>query len=311
MVPAPTRRALLLGAGLLGAGATFLRPTFAHAQATSIADLVDQVRPQTLRQHVFGLSAFPTRWTDHPDFPAVEQWVVDAFGADGAEITRQPYAMPSGKTRHNIVVGDPSDPREMVLVGAHFDSISQTPAQDAPGANDNATGIAALLEAQRILAPLNLDRQIVFVAFSGEEQGLLGSRATAEIAAQEAWPLALMLNLDMLGFRPPQPDAPMVIEFDQGNVVPSNDAQARAFGHEAARLAAAHTTLNTTHTDIWASDYMPFEARGFPCIGFYDGGAESAFYHTSSDSPDHVDYQRLEQVTRLVVATLASAGGLT
>ena len=297
---------------LAGLAALSFAPRLAFGQSISTASLVAQVGPATLREHVFGLSSFPTRWTNHPEFGAVEQWVVDAFAADGAQhVTRQAYTMPSGKTRHNIVVRDPADTREMVLVGAHFDSISENPSQDAPGANDNATGVAAMLEAHRIFSQVITGRQIVFVAFSGEEQGLNGSTATAAIAAQAGWPISLMLNLDMLGHRPPAPDAPMIIEYDQGNIVPTNDAPARDFAQTAAQLAAVHTTLTTSHTDIWASDYMPFEAQGFPCIGLYDGGAEGAHYHTTHDTPDNVDYQRLEQATRLVVAILASAAGLS
>lgn len=295
-------------AALIGAGAALALPRVARAQSGGIAGLVDQVNAHALRDHVINLSAFPTRWTNHANFGAVEQWVVDAFGP---QATRQPYAMLSGKTRHNIIVGDATDPREMIVVGAHFDSTSEVPSADAPGANDNATGIAAVLEAHRILSPLTLDKQIVFMAFSGEEQGLMGSRAAAEVAARDGWPIRLMLNLDMLGFRPPQPGAPMIIEYDQGNAVPSNDVAARAFGQGAARLASAHTTLNTAHSDIWASDYMPFEARGFPCIGLYDGGAEDASYHSSLDTADRVSFNRLEQATRLTVAILAQAAGVT
>lgn len=301
-----TRRAALLGAG----AAAFAGSMFAGgalAQSTTIAGLVDQVDGRALRAHVFGLSSFPTRWTEHPDFGAVETWIADAFGPTA---TRQPFALPGGKIRHNIVVRAPSDPRDIVLVGGHFDSISENPATEAPGANDNATGIAALLEAHRILSPLLLDKQIVFIGFAGEEQGLIGSTAAAEIAAREGWPIDLMLNLDMLGHRPPRATDPMVIEYDQGNATAGNDAAARTFGQEAARLAQAHTTLATSHTDIWDSDYMPFEARGFPCIGLFDGGNEGAVYHTTRDTPDRVDYARLEQATRLTVAILAHAAGV-
>lgn len=298
-------------AALLGVGAALALPRVAFAQDISLASLADQVRLKSLREHVHGLSNFPTRWTDHADFGAVEQWVHDAFTTDRAtHVKRQPFTMPSGAVRHNIVVGDVSDPREKVLIGAHFDSISEVPGQRAPGANDNASGIAAMLEAHRVLAPLNLDKQIIFMAFSGEEQGLIGSTAAAGIAAREGWAVRLMLNLDMLGHRPAQPGDPMYIEYDQGNEVASNNAAAQAYGFEAARLAAALTTLNTEHTDIWDSDYEPFEARGYPCIGLYDGGAEGAAYHTTGDTPDIVDFERLQQAARLTVAILAQAAGV-
>lgn len=280
------------------------------AQGDPVTALVAQVDAARLRDTVFRLASFPTRWTDHPDFPAVEGWMSEAFAAGGTgPVARQDFAMPSGKTRANIVAGDPMDPRGVLVIGAHMDSISQTPATLAPGANDNATGIAAMLEARRILSGAGLGMGVVAIAFAGEEQGLIGSTACAAIAAREGWPIALMLNLDMLGHRPARPGAPMIVEFDQGNAVPGNDAAARDAAGVAARMAAAHTTLATAHTDIWDSDYMPFEARGFACIGLFDGGTDSPHYHSTTDTPDRVDFGRLEQATRLVVATLATLAG--
>jgi len=268
-----SRRSVLLGAAAAGVTANLGFAQAVMADMSPLSALVDDVSAVRLRDTVLSLSSFPTRWTNGPGFAAIENWMVAAFSeAAAGTVTRQPYLMPSNKTRHNIVVGNPMDPRGVIVVGAHLDSISETPEVLAPGANDNATGIAALLEAHRILSPLTLGKELVFIAFSGEEQDLLGSAACAQIAARDGWPIELMINLDMLGYRPTNPAAPLIIEFDQGNALPGNDAAAATYGAMSARLAAEHTSLNTTHTDIWDSDYMPFEAMGFPCIGFYDGG---------------------------------------
>ena len=72
-----------------------------------------------------------------------------------------------------------------------------------------------------------------------------------------------------------------------------------------AQAAADYTQLQVEHTDIWNSDYMPFEAKGFACIGLYDGAADAPFYHSAEDTLDKVDLARLVEVTRLVVATVA------
>ncbi len=296
------RRALLAGAAAFAA-----RP--AWAQTDAIEALVDQVSPEILLNIVFGLSGFPTRFTEHPSFPAVEAWVEDLMEMQG-DVTRFAFQMPSGKTRHNFILGDASDTRGVVLIGAHYDSASEDPMNNAPGANDNATGVAAMLEAYRILSGAGLDKSIVAVAFAGEEQGFFGSAALAEFARAEGWPIEMMVNLDMLGWRPPDPNMPMIIEYDMGNAVAENDAAARAFGQMMAQVAAEYTTLNTSHTDIWASDYMPLEAAGFPAMGLYDGGVESPRYGTSRDVPDAIDFERLEQATRMVIAGVARYAGL-
>ena len=72
------------------------------------------------------------------------------------------------------------------------------------------------------------------------------------------------------------------MEYDQGNRHPGNDAAARAYGLLMAQAAADYTTLEVEHTDIWNSDYMPFEAKGYACIGAYEGG-ENPYYHKSTD----------------------------
>lgn len=63
--------------------------------------------------------------------------------------------------------------------------------------------------------------------------------------------------------------------------------------------------MTVEHTDIWNSDYMPFEAAGFPCVGVYDGGAGADFYHSERDLPAVVDMNRLGEVTRGLLAFVA------
>lgn len=292
---------------LAGAAAMLARPVV--AQVDPIAELVDQVSAEVLVNTVYGLSSFPTRFTGHPNFPVVEGWVHDLMALQG-DVTRFGFQMPSGKTRHNFILGDASDTRGVILIGAHYDSASEDPMNNAPGANDNATGVAAMLEAYRILSGAGLNKSIVAVAFAGEEQGLFGSAALAEFARAAGWPIEMMVNLDMLGWRPPDPDAPMIVEYDMGNAVADNDAASAAFGRLMAEVAAQYTTLNTAHTDIWSSDYMPFEAAGFPAMGLYDGGVESPRYGSSRDIPDVVDFDRLAQATRMVVAAVARYCGV-
>ncbi len=278
-----------------------------------IRALVSEVSTERMRASVAQLSAFSTRWTLDPDFPAVEDWVMRAFAMNGSVADRirlQPFAMPGTLTRNNILSGNPSDPRGVILIGAHFDSTSEQPHRLAPGANDNATGVAAMLEIQRILSTQNLDREVLCVAFAGEEQGFIGSTACADVAVAERWPIELMLNLDMLGAPALSAGAPVYIEYDQGNSRSGNDASSYQAARIATEMAGRHTDLITQQSNIYGSDYMPFEARGVPCIGFYDGGDASPHYHHSSDIIENVDFGRLEQVTRLGVATVATIAGL-
>lgn len=109
---------------------------------------------------------------------------------------------------------------------AHYDSVSESPAQAAPGADDDATGIAALLELARLLRGVTLKRDLLFAAFGGEEQGLFGSSACAEIAERESWPIDVVINMDMIGYKAATSAAKVTVEYDHGNRNPGNDAAA-------------------------------------------------------------------------------------
>ncbi|MDG3041928.1 M28 family metallopeptidase [Roseicyclus marinus] len=288
-----------------------LAPRLGRAEGDGVAELVAQVSQERLRAMVVALAGFPTRYTLHPDFPQVEARVAQAFrdiGVTPGGLALLPFTMPGGLIRHNVVAGSPADPRGVIVMGAHMDSLSETPMRLAPGANDNATGVAAMIEAHRILAGAGLPCGIVSAGFAGEEQGLRGSTALAALARTKGWRVRLMVNLDMLGRSHPGPGAPFWIEADAGNTRPENDAAAQAAGDIAARMAAAHTGLSIARSDIWGSDYMPFEAEGFPAIGFYDGAAVEGApgYHSTSDTVDRIDFARLTEATRLTVATVAT-----
>src|SRR5690606_24308011 len=93
-------------------------------------------------------------------------------------------------------------PDDIIVVGAHYDSISQSPQTTAPGAEDNGSGTAGLLELARILAPARPEATILFIAYAGEEQGLNGSydhvrklRAAGELTKVKA-----VYNMDMIAY---------------------------------------------------------------------------------------------------------------
>ncbi len=141
-----------------------------------------------------------------------------------------------------------------------------------------------------------------FIAFSGEEQGLLGSSAYADALQAAGVDVHRVINLDMVG-RPPE-DGSVVVESDMGNLVADNDAASQAFGEAMAQAAADYTDLPIKQGSIYASDYMPFEAKGHVVIGAYEGEG-NPHYHATSDTPDTLDYDNyLTGITRFTLATV-------
>jgi Peptidase family M28 len=273
-----------------------------------VTELVASVSEARLKAAMETLVAWGTRWTFAPHIDQVTAAIREAFVAAGypqAAVRFQPFSMPGSASQRNVLCGSATAGSGVVLLCAHYDSISRTPAA-APGCDDNASGIAVMLEAARVLRDAGLDQHILCAAFGGEEQGLYGSHACAEIAATGGWDIRLVINLDMVGYRDPARPDLVTVEFDQGNAQPGNDAAARGHAMTMAQAAADYTSLQVEHTDIWNSDYMPFEAKGYACIGIYDGAADAPFYHSTEDTLDKVDLARAAEVTRLVVATVAT-----
>lgn len=179
-----------------------------------------QPSPQRLRADVEAMVAFGTRHTlssatdPKRGIGAARNWAAARFEEIGracggcVRVERQsrrftgPRA-PSGVVVENVLgVQQGRDPDRYVVIGAHIDSRVSGEmdfAADAPGANDNASGVALVLEAARHLSKRRFDATIVYAVFSGEEQGLWGGTLLAETARARGWNVTAMLNNDIVG----------------------------------------------------------------------------------------------------------------
>ncbi|MEU6915068.1 M28 family metallopeptidase [Streptomyces olindensis] len=267
---------------------------------------VQSVSADALRDTVEALAAFPTRHTFSPFVgPAADEVVHRLTAAGYTDVARRTWTN-AGHSADNVICTKPGTQTggPVVLVCAHYDCRMEDPRDAetrAPGADDNASGVAAVLEIARLLAPVALTSTIRFVAFSGEEQGLWGSSAYAGELRAAGADVQRVVNLDMVG-RPPA-DGSVTVERDLGNAVPGNDAASAAFAAVLAQAAADHTALPVRLGPIYASDYMPFEARGDVTIGAYEGEG-NPHYHRTTDTPATLDYAYLADVTRAALATL-------
>jgi FMN phosphatase YigB (HAD superfamily) len=279
---------------------------------SAIQSLVSQVDSQRLKGTVDALVAHGTRWSLSPGAAKVPVWIHGQFLAQGyktgQEVRYQPFPLGAGPRQRNVLCGPARTTRGLILVCAHYDSVSELAAQSAPGADDDASGVAALLELSRLLRGTALKRDVLFAAFGGEEQGLFGSAECADVAAREAWPIDVVINMDMIGYKAPGTAPRITVEYDHGNRSPGNDAAAKAFGLLMAQAARDYTSLDPLHSDIWSSDYMPFETKGFACIGAYNAD-ENPHYHRTTDIASTLDYAHLAEVVKMVLATIALIGG--
>lgn len=273
-----------------------------------LASLLDQIDPARLTASVADLAGMGTRLSGSPELEQAALWIHAKFASAGypiKDIQSLCFKLPDDGIAANVVCFPERTDQGFLLVCAHYDSTSQKPKTDAPGADDNASGVAVMLEVARLMRIAFPARPVMYVAFAGEEQNLDGSSALAARAKAEAWPIDLLINLDMVGWVNPEHPSTVIIEFDYGWVSPHNDAASKFYGLRMAQATVDYTSLNVEHDNIWSGDYLPFEVSDVPCIGIYDGGADAPFYHSSNDVPAVVSAERLVQVARILFAFVA------
>jgi bacterial leucyl aminopeptidase len=279
-----------------------------------IAAAVAQVDPTRITGWLEDLVAFPTRHTLSTHNVEAAEWLRGQFQTLGyTDVVFHDFTH-SGVTRHSVICTKPGavDPSQHLIICAHYDSRMSNLSDStsaAPGADDNGSGVTALLEIARVLFAIDTTYSVRFAAFSGEEQGLIGSTAYASFANSTGMQIPLLINLDMIG-HPEDPLNPsVVVERDMGNDVATNDAPSQAFATQMTQAAADYTTIKTSLGPIYSSDYMPFEHYGYVCIGVFDGADTAPFYHTSNDTLDKVDLGFCTEAIRMVLATVLTVAG--
>lgn len=189
-----------------------------------IENLVREVSADSLRSYITKLVTFGTRHTlsaqSNPQrgIGAARNWVLQKFNSfarhsngrltaiiDTTTLKKDGRRVDSDQLLGNVVAtlkgSDPADDRILIISG-HLDSRRSDimdRSGDSPGANDDGSGVAAVLETARILSRQSFPCTILFVAFSGEEQGLLGANFMSAKAKQENWNIAAVLNNDIMG----------------------------------------------------------------------------------------------------------------
>jgi hypothetical protein len=164
--------------------------------------------------------------TDYPrrDGFGEQDEILDILAGDledfGAAVDFHSYSH-AGQTHRNLVAKVPASAplghdEPHLVIGAHVDSTSENGAAQAPGADDNASGVAAVLETVRILAQCELDTRIDFVFFTNEEIGTVGSEAYAGDAAALDEDIVGMMAVDMVAFGPDGEDLDVATKSDMG-----------------------------------------------------------------------------------------------
>ncbi|MFD1706038.1 M28 family peptidase [Siminovitchia sediminis] len=199
------------------------------------------------------------------------------------------------ETSHNVVaVKEPTHKKkaadQIIIVGSHHDSVS-----GSPGANDDASGVAATLELARVLANMPTDTEIRFVTFGAEELGLIGSYEYVDTMSEDERSRVIgMFQMDMVGSR----DAGELVMF-------TVDGQKNTVTDLAA-AAGVRTGTPLTYGQEGRSDHVPFHYAGIPAALFIHNPLEP-WYHTPEDSLDKISKEKLQESAEIVGAAVYQA----
>lgn len=255
---------------------------------------------------------------------AAADYIDESFEAAGYTVERRRYEI-DGKPYDNVEAGLPgtSMPEEIVIVGAHYDSVP-----GSPGANDNAGGVAAVLALARAFAGHPHARTIRFVAFVNEERPFaqtprMGSVVYAKGSHQRGERIVAMLSLETMGYFSDEPGSqryPSVLRWvypEKGNFIafvsnlPSRRLLYRAVAtfRREATVPSEGGALPASLPGVGWSDHWSFWQEGYPAIMVTDTAPfRYPHYHTPQDTPDKIDAGRLARVVaglQSVIADLA------
>jgi len=296
-------------------------PTAAASAAPTarpIAAVLERIDAAKLNDHMTALASFGSRDVRHPNHAKAVAYLKEQLGAIPGIVVQTHRAAYNGIPLENIfALVDPltqSGPTGWVMICAHYDSISNrspgwNPATSAaPGADDNGTGTAALLEYARLLAQerATLKQRVVLAFFDGEELFFKGSAAYLG-TLPEPKPYAAVINIDMVGFNP-LADRLDLIWYTSGSaglrdrMIAANDRYQIGVSPLLPQLATSGATI---------LDAAPFGLAGIPSIAIVQryGENDATFpgnytFHTVNDTPDKITNKRLWlKATKLALAT--------
>jgi outer membrane murein-binding lipoprotein Lpp len=232
----------------------------------------------------------------------------------GLRVAFDDVTAPNGQVLPNVVADLPGREcrDEVFVVGAHYDSVNAT-----PGADDDASGVAGMLELARVLRSLPLPMTVRFVGFAFEEIGLLGSRQMASDLAEAGTDVAGMVSLEMIGYSAGHEDDSFIgVPNDYVATVgdPQSGYLARVFGaahyeYLLNRFAPAAVIDPAAFGDVLRSDHAPFWAEGFPALLITDtANFRNPNYHQASDTIDTLDFGYLSDSVKATLTGLLAFG---
>lgn len=279
-----------------------------------IRALMDSVTIDSIEAYIEHLCSYHNRRYDSRYIWEVQDWLVNryqAFGVDTVMLHDFPVPDSTIETADNIIAVQwgAKTPQEFVVCGAHYDSWNDDGEDPdtirSPGADDNASGVAGILETARLLSHYTFDRSIIYANWCAEEIGLVGSAAYARDMAEQGMDIVGYFNLDMTGYLQEGSDIHVHLMYT------TQDSTIADYVYGFSHTYFPDMPIHQDWLAWGDSDYSSFNRNGYPAVHpFEDVRASSPYIHSRQDVLG-LSVNSLEQSKRFtelnlgLVATLA------
>ena len=266
----------------------------AFRAATDLDSLIALVKLDSMSSYMHRLQAFYRRLTGTDSCYAARDWLMtkfqsfgyDSVYADEFYIDYDGYTIP----HYNAVAVKPGStyPQLQIVIGGHFDAVA-----NSPGADDDASGVAGVLEIARVLSEIETDVTFIFIGFDAEESCgacVYGARHFADEALARGDQIMLMFNLDMIGHWTNQNE--VWLQYDNPYV----------YSELCHGLTESLVGINAYYGGLGFADHYPFYVNGYNILYFAELES-SDNYHLPTDSTTYINF---DYATRLTQATLAT-----
>jgi len=277
--------------------------TIQYVNNEEIVSLIQQIDEDLYLGFLENLTSFGPRVTDTQACEDAGEYIYNEFQEMGLDTRYQEWS--NGNLYSNNVeatlpgINETSD--EIYIICAHYDSVP-----GSPGADDDGSGVAAVLSAAKIMSQSSFNHTIRFVTFSGEEQGLYGSLYYVEEAYNNNENIIAALNADMIGFAENEDDASKINVYED-----DNSEWLAEFTRDVSQEYNEYLELEVILSGYtWGSDHYRFWEAGYHAI-FYAEYNFNDYYHSPEDTIEHMDISYATRASKLIIATLAELSEIT
>jgi leucyl aminopeptidase len=263
-------------------------------------------------EYIQYLQGLETRYSFSPKIQETKDYLVNKFQEFGLSVSTFPFALKYNNqdyTLYNVIatLSGETTPKKEYILCAHYDSTVDNPYDpmvSAPGADDNASGISALLLAAKYLSQKKFNSTIKFVCFAGEEQGMKGSQSYAKEMYNQGVQILGTINLDMIAWWKPG------IKYDL-NIITNTKSQ--WLSDYLTQISTKYVSMpldRMTNDNAWWGDHSSFWDYGYTAVMTFEayppwsGSDFNLYYHTPEDTLDKLDLDFALKNTKTCIATV-------